>query len=109
MEQGFILLTYWSDKPLNVLDKQDRYRLEWGDAQVWRTNEPLNLPSPEGISGGPLWCFSKPQSNSLWSPDGISKIVGVQSAWYKKTTVILEPVSKWGAWFQESIKKIDRN
>jgi len=107
-EQGFKLLTYWwSDKPVSEFDQKNRYRLEWGDAQHWRTDKSLDLPAPKGISGGPLWRFRKPDSDSLWSASEIGKIIGVQSAWDRRKTTIVEPAFKWSNWFQKSIEQID--
>ncbi|MBL7205579.1 MAG: hypothetical protein ISS63_14825 [Desulfobacteraceae bacterium] len=108
-EQGFTVLTYWC-VPENVsYNGKGRYRLEWRDATAWRSDRPFDLPSPKGMSGGPLWRFRKPVSNSLWSPREIGKIIGIQSAWDRKDTALIEPVTKWSAWFHESIAKVDRS
>jgi hypothetical protein len=108
-EQGFTVLNYWC-VPENVsYNGKGRYRLEWKDANVWRGNQVFDLPSPKGMSGGPLWRFRKPVSTSLWSAWEIGKIIGIQSAWDQKDTAIIEPVSKWSNWFQESIVTIDRS
>lgn len=108
-EQGFTVLNYWC-VPENVsYDGKGRYLLEWKDATVWRGDRAFDLPSPEGMSGGPLWRFRKPISTSLWSVPEIGKIIGIQSAWNKKDTAVIEPVSKWSNWFHESIKTIDRS
>ena len=108
-EQGFTVLTYWC-VPENVsFNGKGRYRLEWKDANVWREDRAFDLPSPEGMSGGPLWRFRKPVSTSLWSALETGKIIGIQSAWDRKETAIIEPVSKWSNWFHESIVTIDKS
>lgn len=107
-EQGFTVLTYWC-VPENVsYNGKGRYRLEWKDANVWGGDRTFDLPSPKGMSGGPLWRFRKPASTSLWSVQKIGKIIGIQSAWDRKDTAIIEPVNKWSDWFHESIATIDR-
>jgi Trypsin-like peptidase domain len=105
--QGFTVLTYWCC-PENISnDKRRRYRLEWKDATVWRGEKAFDLPSPQGMSGGPLWRFRKPASTSIWSPGQIGKIIGVQSAWDRKETAIIEPADKWRDWFHASLLTID--
>jgi hypothetical protein len=107
--QGFISMTYWCDMPLKESDKKERIRLEWGDARTWGSNESIDLPSPEGISGGPLWCFQRPDVNAIWDPGSIGKIIGIQSAWDRKDIVILEPIKKWVDWFNKSVDQIERS
>ena len=107
-EQGFTVITYWCVGENVSCNGKGRYRLEWKDANVWRGNQVFDLPSPKGMSGGPLWRFRKPVSTSFWSASEIGKIIGIQSAWDQKDTVIIEPVSKWSNWFHESIVTIDR-
>lgn len=108
-EQGFTVLTYWC-VPENVsYDRKMRFRLEWKDANVWKGDRPFDLPSPKGMSGGPLWRFRKPVSSSLWTAKEIGRIIGIQSAWDKKDTTFIEPVDKWSDWFHESIGTIDQS
>lgn len=109
-EQGFWVFTHWFFLPTKSLDENGRYRLEWKDAVLWRSNEDFKLPSPEGMSGGPLWRFRKPSDDSFWSPEEIGKITGIQSAWNRKEAVVLiEPAQKWATWFHESLEKIDQS
>ncbi|HBG17925.1 MAG TPA: hypothetical protein DDY32_01210 [Desulfobulbaceae bacterium] len=105
--QGFTVLTYWCCAENISKDMRCRYRLEWKNATVWRGDKAFNLPSPEGMSGGPLWRFRKPTSTSIWSPGQIGKIIGVQSAWDQKETALIEPVNKWCDWFHASLLIID--
>jgi hypothetical protein len=106
-EQGFKVLSYWCGLSTNPLDKKKRYRMEWKDAQFWRSDKGFDLQTPKGMSGGPLWRFRRPASNDGWSAREIGKIVGIQSAWDRKETVFIEPVQKWSKWFHESILKVD--
>ena len=105
--QGFTVLTYWCC-PENISnDLRYRHRLEWKDAAAWRGEKGFDLPSPEGMSGGPLWRFRKTDTISIWSPGQIGKIIGVQSAWDQKETALIEPVLKWHDWFHSSLLNID--
>lgn len=107
---GLVSLTYWGcELSPERYDEKDRCRVEWKDAEYFRSNEPLDLPPPYGISGGPLWRFRKGAKSQVWSPEGIGNIVGIQSAWDGKETLLVEPVQKWGGWFQDSIEQVDRN
>ena len=106
---GFTVLTYLCVPENVTYNGKGRYRLEWKDANFGRGDRAFDLPSPEGMSGGPLWRFRKPVSTSLWSAREIGKIIGIQSAWDQKDTAIIEPVSKWSNWFHESIVTIDRS
>jgi len=108
-EQGFTVLTYWCVPDCISYNGNGRYRLEWKDANIWRDDQTFDLPSPEGMSGGPLWRFRKPASNSLWYGQKTGRIIGIQSAWDRKDTAIIEPANKWSDWFHESIKTIDRS
>jgi hypothetical protein len=108
-EQGFWVITYRCLLCSESLDAKGRYRVEWKDAVLWRSEKDFELPSPEGISGGPLWRFRKPHKDAIWAPGEIGKIIGIQSAWDRKGTVLIEPVSKWAAWFHESLEKIDES
>lgn len=108
-EQGFWVLTYRCLLSPESLDDKGRYRVEWKDAVHWRSGNDFELPSPEGISGGPLWRFRKPPKNAIWASGEIGKIMGIQSAWDRKETTIIEPVSKWAGWFHESLEKIDES
>lgn len=107
--QCFSVITYWCILSQPVFDAKGRYQVEWDNAVHWRSEKDLKLPSPEGISGGPLWLFRKPDKNAIWSSSDIGKVVGIQSAWNRKDTALIEPNSKWAAWFHESIKKIDNS
>ena len=105
--QAFTLITYWCC-PTNIsYDEYGRYHLEWKDAIEWQGDQACDLPSPQGMSGGPLWCFRKPASSSLWSASRIGKIVGIQSSWDRKETAIIEPINRWCRWFHDSLHKID--
>ncbi len=108
-EQGFKVMSYWCLLSSNPLDERGRYRVEWKDAIVRGSNKHIDLPSPKGMSGGPLWRFRKPASGSIWSAGEAGKIVGIQSAWDRKKTVLIEPVQKWSDWFHKSIRKVDAN
>jgi hypothetical protein len=105
-EHRFKVMSYWCKLSDKNIDKKGRYRVDWKDAQAWRSKGDFDLPKPIGISGGPLWRFRKPPLNSIWSPIKIGRIVGIQSAW-EKETLFIEPVHKWGAWFHECIQKTD--
>lgn len=107
-EQGFTSITYWC-VPENIsLDGQDRYRLEWEDATIWRGKQIFDLPSPGGMSDGPLWRFRKPVETLLWSASSIGKIIGIQSAWDKKGTLFIEPIRKWRDWLNDSLDVVDQ-
>ena len=105
--KALTVITYWC-WPANISnDKYGRYQLEWKDATALRGDQAFDLPSPQGMSGGPLWRFRKPASTSLWSARRIGKIIGIQSAWDQKETAIIEPINKWCGWFHDSLRKID--
>ena len=106
-EQEFTVLTYWCTPESVSSNGKGRYRLDWKDANVWRDDRVFDLPSPKGMSGGPLWRFREPVSTSLWSTQKTGKIIGIQSAWDRKNTAIIEPVEKWSNWFYECIAMID--
>lgn len=108
-QQGFWVITYWCLVSETGLDEKGRYQVEWKDAVRWRSDKTFELPSPKGISGGPLWRFSKPPSSSIWSAGDIGKIIGIQSAWDRKETVLIEPAHTWARWFHESIEKVDKS
>jgi len=107
---GLGSITYWGCKlSPEKYDEKGRYLVEWKDAEQFRSNEPLELPQPYGISGGPLWRFRKCPKSPVWSPEGIGKIIGIQSKWDGKEILLVEPVKKWGDWFRDSIKQVDHN
>ncbi len=108
-EQGFAIITYWCAPESVSSNGNGRYRLDWKDANVWRADRTFDLPSPKGMSGGPFWLFRKPVPTSLWSAQKTGKIIGIQSAWDRKNTAIIEPVKKWSNWFHESIATIDQS
>jgi hypothetical protein len=106
---GFTVLTYWCEPDNVIFDKKGRYNIKWNDAFDSDGND-IILPSPGGMSGGPLWSFAKPSSDSIWNPHEIGKIIGIQSAWDEKNhTTFIYPVSKWGEWFHESIGAVDQD
>jgi hypothetical protein len=107
-EQGFYALTYWCHYGPPLTDSHSRYQIPWrnfGDPQPAEAN--LETIPPRGMSGGPLWRFRKPSGTTLWSPGRIGRIVGVQSAWDQRETVLIEPIAKWSNWFHQSLKEID--
>ncbi len=106
-EQGFLLITHWCFLSSKSLDEKGRYRVEWENAVNWRSDGDFELPSPKGMSGGPLWRFRKPPDNYIWSPGEIGKIIGIQSAWIGNKTLLIEPVHRWASWFHESLETID--
>jgi hypothetical protein len=108
-EQGFAAITHWFFEPSVPLDANGMYRLKWKDAVDWRSDKDFKLPSPKGMSGGPLWRFRKPSENSIWAPEEIGKVIGIQSAWDRKETMLIETIHKWSSWFHESLKKIDES
>jgi hypothetical protein len=107
--QGFVSLTYWC-QPLDISsDKNDRYKLPWKNAAVWRDERTFDLPAPRGMSGAPLWRFRRLASSSIWSAGEIGRIIAVQAAWDRKDLLFLEPVNKWGAWIHDRFNDIDKN
>jgi hypothetical protein len=107
---GLVSITYWGCKLCpERYDGRGRYQVEWKDAEQFRANEPLDLPPPDGTSGGPLCRFRKSPKSQVWSPEGIGNIVGIQSEWDRKETLLVEPVQRWGDWFQDSIDQVDGN
>jgi hypothetical protein len=107
-KQGFMVLSY-ECVPENISsDEKGRYQLDWKDAIASKDGQTFNLPSPEGMSGGPLWHFQKPNRTSFWYPQKIGKIIGIQSAWDCKHKTIIEPANKWSNWFYHCIKEIDQ-
>jgi len=105
--QGFRMLSYWCCPESIRYDKKGRYCLEWQDAVQWHEDSAFDLPSPVGMSGGPLWCFRRPKVNSIWTPRGIGQIIGVQSAWNEKDATYIESVNKWSGWLQDSLQSVD--
>jgi len=85
--------------------KQSPLTLNQPDVKSCGVN--FELPSPEGMSGGLMWRFRKPPDNYIWSTGKIGKIIGIQSAWIGKETLLIEPVQKWASWFYESLETID--
>jgi hypothetical protein len=107
---GLGSITYWGSKlSPERYDEKGRYRVEWKDAEQFRSDEPIDLPQPHGMSGGPLWRFRKGPKSPVWSPEAIGKIIGIQSEWDGKEILLVEPVQKWGDWFHDSMEKVDRN
>ena len=109
-EQGFTSITYWC-VPDNVsLDSKGRYRLEWTDATIGPGRQDFDLPSPIGMSGGPLWRFRKPTGPLLWSASSIGKVIGIQSAWddIGKKTLFIEPNRIWCDWLTNSLDQVDQ-
>lgn len=106
--QGFMSISYWCVLAEERFDEKQRYCIEWKNAERFRTTEPFDLPTPSGISGGPLWRFRKGPPDSIWSSERIGKIVGIQVSWKDwKEIVLVEPVQKWAEWFRESLEKVD--
>jgi hypothetical protein len=107
--QGFTILSYWCSPENICYDLHDRYRLEWKDAREWHEDKAFDLPSPEGMSGGPLWRFRSPVTNSIWSPARIGQIIGIQSAWDTRDAAFIEPADRWWDWFHTSLLTIDQH
>jgi hypothetical protein len=83
----------------------------------WRWAEPgyapseviFELPDPYGISGGPVWRYTRqPPPPALWTPTR-GRVVGINvDYWPARWCARAQSVADWGEWFREAVEAIDR-
>lgn len=98
------------------IDAKGRHRVQWGEGVVGDRDRPglrgvapgelFNLAHPGGMSGGPLWRFTKVPKGEVWDPSKMARIIGVASS-YLAPHEFAPSVATWGDWFRETIAEID--
>lgn len=95
--------TALADPPL---DRGGRYRVLWTEMVTADGN--IEMPDPEGISGGALWRFRGGVS-TVWSPTNRIRLAGIPIAWRDAERVeVAEPSSRWKAWVVAAFDEVDR-
>lgn len=110
----FQSLTYGTT--VDGLDAKSRYKVRWqewyshddaaADLLKAKSGEPVRLEHPRGISGGPLWRFDYAREGELWDPSRVGRIIGIASTFLEPHEFV-PSVEAWGAWFRETLAKID--
>ncbi|HEX4336935.1 MAG TPA: hypothetical protein VH062_13540 [Polyangiaceae bacterium] len=102
---------------IHGIDDRCRLRADWNTAVV-QDIEPeggrqlglspgqrIELPAPQGISGGALWRFTgQTPTDVLWVPQKRAHLIGIPTAFLPESRIELcESVAVWGDWFREKI------